>query len=202
MRDGLTVQEVVDYYHNFFVPAYADLVAFLSDKPVQVLVEIENYNSHLMRAMEDGSGDNVIASNLKKAKGHLQRGTLDCYKLLFVHISRQINEYFHGFSKVDIDIALGHTNFHQLFKQRQEFLVLIRNSRKTEMRNVGVNIEDTIIGYRDAVYNGFDLIQLLSDESPRVDQVKKYFLIRQIQANWVGYVVSAFVGVFIAGFFL
>ena len=195
MSEEPTIQVVVDYYHNFFVPAYADLVAFLGDKPVQVLVEIENYNSHMMRAMEDGSADGVISSNLKKAKGHLQRGTLDCYKLLFVHINRQINQYFDGFEKIDIDIALGHTNFHQLFQQRQEFIQIIRQSRTTEMQNVGVNIEGTIESYRSAVNNGFDLVELLSNEYPQFERVKKYFFIKQLQANWGGYVISAILGV-------
>ena len=44
----MTINEYSDFYHNYFKPAYANLVAVIADKPQQIIFEIENSFSHLI----------------------------------------------------------------------------------------------------------------------------------------------------------
>jgi hypothetical protein len=80
----MTINEYSDFYHNFFKPAYADLVAIIADKPQQIIFEIENSFSHIMvyHSTDSDVAQNVKDENLVKAHNHLVRATMDCYKLL------------------------------------------------------------------------------------------------------------------------
>lgn len=177
-------KELTDYYSNYFIPAYADLVSLTADKPAQVLVEIENFNSHIMAAFRHGSDSSDGKSNISKAKTHLQRATLDCYKLLFVEINNRIREFVTGLSTEDVAFTLG-DSYHNDLKAWHVFSQEIRKARKNELSNTGTQkIEDTIEQYNKAVNNGFELYEKIVNSLPKIAHVRKHLFWHSVKAHW------------------
>jgi len=74
------------YYREEFIPAYADVVVYLSAKPDETLLEIENIFSHVFQILNPELIDTKKMENIEKAKGHLERATLDCLKIIWGNI--------------------------------------------------------------------------------------------------------------------
>lgn len=184
MAQEITINEVIDYYENFFINAYADLVSLTADKPSQVLIEIENFNSHLMVVLKESSSQEDKRANLKKAKSHLQRGALDCYKLLFVELNDRIEDFVRGLSVNDVEFSLE-DEYKKNLKSWHEFSELIRESRKQEVTNVGSDkIDDTIRKYKKAVEHGFDLYRALSVSAARLATFREHLFLHSWKAHW------------------
>ena len=184
MAQEVTIDEVIDCYSNLFVDAYADLVSLTADKPSQVLIEIENFNSHLIVFLRKNGTPEEKQDNLKKAKGHLQRGALDCYKLLFVEINNRIRDFVRDLSVEDVAFALGDGHNEKL-KKWHDFSQLIREARKKEIKNIGSQqIADTIATYKNAVDHGFELYQSLGDSQAKLASVRKHLFFHSWKAHW------------------
>lgn len=149
----MTLKEYLDFYHNTFLPIYADTVALLADKPRQLVIEQENSLSHLTQYLKD----NKDIDNLKKAKGHLERAALDAYKISWVHIKRKIEK----FTNLDTNqLALAfNISEDEVNKMINEFDVLIREARTLEMNNIGQKDEQAIEKYAQAVKIGYQLLE-------------------------------------------
>ena len=87
----MNYNDFIKFYKEVFLPVYADVVIFLNDKPIQILVEIENIFSHLMIFFDKKNPRDERIDNLNKAYNHLLRVTLDSYKILWVEISKFID---------------------------------------------------------------------------------------------------------------
>jgi len=143
-------------------------------------VEIENFNSHLIKALE-GTESQV---NLSRAKTHLQRGALDCYKLLFVEINARIKNYVQSLSVTDVEFALGPV-YRQSLAQWQEFSNEIRQARRKEVASTGTDkLEEAIGNYRSAVEHGFLLLQQIADASPRLAEVRHHLFWHSFKTHW------------------
>jgi hypothetical protein len=172
----MQVKELIDYYYLKFIPAYADAVASLGDKPVQLLVEQENTLAHLFAYLED-KNDEV---NLKKAYGHLQRATLDCYKIIWIEYKEKLKFY----------ISLDNSNLALAFNSKEGEVLekikkidsLAKEARELESVNIGKNSTLALQKYIEVVelekelldsvdikkvssYNRFKLSHLLKDHS-------------------------------------
>lgn len=192
------IKTLLRYYSDTFVVAYADLVALTADKPVQVLVEIENFNSHLVSALQGNHGDDVVSSNLKKALDHLKRGTLDCYKLLFAELDSRIREFVKGLSVTDIEFGLGTAYFDTLSKWRN-FSEEIRQARRSEMSNTGApSLDKSIDQYKKAVEGGFGLYEVLAKSQPKIAEVRRRLFWYSVKSHWPFHLAEVLVGAFLA----
>ncbi len=122
-------KELVDLYENIFKPAYADLVAYIGDKPIDILIEIENTLSHIFVALNDNEQEEIRKSNIEKAYNHLIRATLDCYKLLWVKLNEDIDRIFEIKTK---RLALNISEY-ELIKLRNSFKEKAKEARKAEL---------------------------------------------------------------------
>lgn len=157
MGENSAIEDLIHYYATEFVNAYADAIAYLHKKPSEVLVQIENFNSHLMVALACNASDPKYIENIIKAKGHLRRACLDCYKIVFAEISERIKTYFHGLPQEEV---LAIHNIKTLLMSWQNYTDAIRASRKAELECVGSErIDNAIALYRDAVSSGDQLIE-------------------------------------------
>lgn len=198
MAQEITLNEVIDCYDKLFIGAYADLVSLTADKPSQVLIEIENFNSHLIVYLRENSSHEEKQDNLKKAKGHLQRGALDCYKLLFVEMNNRIRDFVRDLSVDDVAFSLGDGHNEKL-KKWHDFSQMIRESRKQELKNIGSqHINDTIAKYKNAVEHGFELYQALSDSQAKLASVRKHLFLHSWKAHWPFHVLEILVTAVIA----
>ena len=120
------INDVFTFYEANVAPAYAYLVAITGEKPIQVLVEIENAFAHLSQSVK---GENVQA-NIDKAYNHLVRLYIDLYKLLLVEV-KKISE------KRNIILDLS-------------FIKLTKEAREYEINHVGNADSIPIVGSKYA----------------------------------------------------
>jgi hypothetical protein len=172
----MDIKELVDYYYQKFIPAYADAVASLGDKPVQLLVEQENTLAHLIAYLENSSDE----ANLKKASAHLERATLDCYKIIWIEYKEKL-KFFISLDNSNLALAFN-SNESEVLKKIQKIDLLAKEARELESINIGKNSTLALDKYIEVVllekelldsvdlkkassYNKFKLSHLIKDHS-------------------------------------
>lgn len=192
----MKLSEIVSYYNDIFVPAYAYAVAELGDKPQQLLIEVENCNAHIMQGLSHDEGTAEYTENMKSAKRHLQRGALDSYKLIWVHLVENVERLLKG---VDASSEMFiHSSYYDLYMAYRDFVDEIEPVRRDEHSGVGKSTDDTIAAYKQAVDNAADLLKKVQKELPKIDHLRRYIWKQRIKENWVGYIVSGLVGAVIS----
>lgn len=91
--------ELFQYYNTFFKPPYTNIEARGNTIPVEILFEIHSSFDHIARHYVKGEDINKC---IAKAQAHIERGTLDLYKL---ELKAFIDEY-KKFTNEDIDFSL------------------------------------------------------------------------------------------------
>lgn len=91
---------------------------------------------------------NAREQNLIKAKGHIERATLDCYKLLWLFVEGDLTSLMGDAEKRVLCVNMAESD---LVSKYHEALAKILDSRHCELQNVGINLIDTIEKYRAAI---------------------------------------------------
>lgn len=183
----MTITDYSDFYHETFLPVYADLVAMIADKPQQIIFEIENSFSHLMVYHSTSSNvtTNTKDENLNKAFNHLVRATIDCYKILWTEIS----DFLDNIMKNDV-----HRTF--AFNEDETYILSIwknfkekaRNARQKEMSNIGIDYTETIFLYKEAIDEGMKLLDNFDFE--KFKKVKTFNISNLIKQNFIGFILG------------
>lgn len=111
-------------------------------------MELESAFVHLMNA----EALKNPTENLEKARGHIYRSTLDCYKLIWLKISDEINEVAYHRSAYRGDEA-------SLLQGLKDYDYLLRRARRLEMDSVGDStLNGSVIdAWSDAVRRGMEI---------------------------------------------
>ena len=133
-------------YAESFIEAYADIVSHTGEKPSVVLFEIEAAFVHLVK-YEMGTDPDA---NMKKAKGHLFRATLDCYKLLW-------RETHGAIAEVDIYKAAYNGKQEELTKKLRERKDATLSARRRELEFVGSEDETVFELWKKAANLSFEI---------------------------------------------
>ena len=170
--DRIPCDDILELHSIFkiqFRGAYADLVSYLADKPQQVLIELENTLAHIMQSVDPDHNDNVRSENINKAKAHLLRATLDCYKLLWVELKREINHIYSDPDKLKFALNMSEGEFLSL---RERFVKKANEARKKEIECVGISPTESLQLYAEAVHIGWNLVKAI--DYRKVDDLKKF----------------------------
>lgn len=162
-----TIDDLLLFYKTEFLPAYSDLVGYIADKPQEILLSIENILSHLLQYHNTALTEEQKRENITKAYNHLQRATLDCYKLLWVSLNKRIvqienDKNFYKFCTKLSEEELLHSI--DVFKRSAQ------EARSIEAQNIGVDVKPSLEGYKEAVQNGMNIIESI-DSSKEHDLV-------------------------------
>lgn len=149
-----TLPELLIFYKEVFLPAYAELVGYVGDKPAQVLIEIENMSTHLIRSLDESESETLRAENLNKAYNHLVRLAIDCYKMLWA----VVRDDFLEAEEIAIAAMADGITKPQFFLYKQEFKEMSKRARELEMSLVGTTPEGCLSAWSAAIYFGWDVI--------------------------------------------
>ncbi len=153
-----------EFYRAEFIPAYSDLVGFLLKKPRQVLTEQENALSHISQYFNPDMPSEKREENLKKSYSHLVRVTLDCYKLLLVQISKELELIYVDDKKRTFALNISEEEFlikyNELRKTAQE-------ARNIELVNMGNDPLVAIEEYKRAIKIGRELFEKIDKDKLR-----------------------------------
>lgn len=179
----ITLDEYLKYYHNVFFPAYSDAIAVTGDKPIQLIVEQENSLSHLSFYLSD----NNDTTNLLRAKGHLERATLDSYKLQWLFIKKQL-EIYTNIDRKNVAVAFN-LPAKEVLEKLDTFSKAVMKARKLEMQNIGKGISDAVEVYMEAVSIGVNLLENVDKE--KYSSYNDFKLTNWLQDNVIALVVGA-----------
>ncbi len=137
------LNRILKLYNDYFLGMYSGIVALVADKPRQVLVELENITTHLFPYFEDPDSEEG-KKNFEMAFNHLKRASIDCAKMYWSIIDKQIE-------KIDKDDTLRRYAInmpeHEFKNKYLEFKKSARSARYMEMSCVGKNSEACLDEY-------------------------------------------------------
>ena len=151
----MTQQDLIDFYNDSFLPVYADTVAYIADKPAQIIIEIENTFSHMAQYLNANNSSEIQEENLNKAYNHLLRATIDCYKMLWVEMSKDIEVFMGNNNNRKYSVNLPENESMQLWLQ---FKDKAKEARRQELSGVGVTPLQTIDAYKETVEIGWAIL--------------------------------------------
>lgn len=194
-------KEFFHVYKDFFLPSYSDLVAYLADKPSQILVEIENAFSHLAQTYNENISEKLQEENLNKATAHLQRISLDCYKLLWAEMKIEIDAIFKSHDMRSFGLNISEAEF---VSKKESFASKAREARKLEIDSVGIEPLKSLNTYGEAVELGWQILKSVDPNKAyklkkrsKLDRFKHY-LLDIVLGNIISNIVWVLFGLLIA----
>lgn len=178
----MNLNDYIEYYNNVFIPSYADAVALLADKPQQLIIEQENSLSHLILYLKD----NTDINNLKKAKGHLERGTLDAYKMMWVELKKKLL-YYTSHDKDNIALVFN-LSTQEVLEKLEKFDKNIKEARLIEARNIGKGNLEVSEKYLDSILIGMELIDAI--DFNKIKSHKKKTFKEIVKQNSLGFILG------------
>lgn len=173
------------YYRDEFVPAYADVVVFETAKPDETLLELENILSHVFQVLNPELNDTKKTENIEKAKGHLERATLDCLKIIWGDVGELIQDINEDEDERRYCVNLSEADFK---RKVAEYYELLAEARLIEMQSIGKTHDDTIKAYKRAIQLAKEL--LLSIDDAKIDNFASFRRIIKMKSNALSFVLG------------
>jgi hypothetical protein len=188
------IDELFKFYRDECVPAYADLVGYLVDKPAQFLIEIENAFAHVAQYYNPEVDPKDKEKNISKAMDHLTRVTLDSYKLLWSTMDNSLTDVYGDDFKRAYCVNMAQTEF---VSEYQNFKKLAQEAREIEIQNIGVQPLKALDAYKKVIQLGDDLIARIDRD--KIDSSKKILRVISLKRSGVEIAISFFGGL-LSGF--
>ena len=192
----MSIDKLFEFYRDQFIPAYADLVGYIGDKPQRVINEIENVFTHVAQSFNPNISKEDQEKNITKAYDHMVRSLLDCVKSLWVEINDDIEKIHQDTNKRRFGINMREEEW---MTQYSKFKKIAQDARKTELKNVGVNAMASIDKYREAILIGVNLLENVDSE--KIKSFESFYGRFKLKVLTKEVVISVIAGL-IAGFAL
>lgn len=150
-----------ELYRAEFIPVYADVIAFLDDKPDETLYEIEQILSHIDKIFDPKLDEQTRLKNVDKAVGHLERAILDCVKILWIEINRKVDLIYKDASRRKYCVNMSESEF---TKKYIKYNKLLSAARRTELESAGISPSKSIPEYKNAIQLGKELLESIDDD--------------------------------------
>lgn len=161
------IDDLFEFYRDWCIPAYSDLVGYVAVKPEQIPVEFENAFAHVAQFYNPGITLEEKVNNISKAKDHLIRVTLDSYKLLWTEMEADIDLIKSDPFKLKYCINMKQGDFlskYQNFKQKAQ------TARNLEMGSIGIDPLSALDCYKEAIDIGRELIDAIDREKVKYSE--------------------------------
>ena len=185
----MTPEEFFVFYRTRFIPIYGDFTALAIVKPMQVLIEESNTLSHLSQYYNTALPEDVRKDNLKKAKNHLVRVTLDLHKLVWAHLKNLLDPFISDHRK----LLCFNLPEDEVLKMFRDFREMGRQARRYEVERIGDDPIGSILKYEDVNAIGQRLQNALDGgREKRVNSLVRVFNLKQFCASILASVVAGF----------
>lgn len=182
--------DLFKFYREEFVPAYSDTVGFIAKKPRQVLTEVENTFSHLAQYYNPALNADRQEENLRKARDHLERVTLDCYKILWIEMNGILSEFYEDEDKRLFTINMPE---HEFLKNFNLFREKAQEARRIEMTSLGSRPLKAVELYKEPVDIGKTLIN--SIDGHKSNKFDGYRRIISSKKTVIAFIIGILTGV-------
>jgi len=181
----MDIDKFLEFYKNIFIPVYADLVAYIADKPIQIIIEIENSFAHLTIFLDKTNTKEIQIENLNKAYNHLLRASLDCYKLLWIEMSKDIDIILKDENKRKFTTNMPEIEILQLYTQFKEKAKI---ARKKELQTIGLNNQKVLNEYKETIEIGWKILHNFDKE--KLESYSKFNIKNIIKQHGIGFIIG------------
>lgn len=166
MNKNSLCEELSPLYEDYLKvikPLIVDIERFYKKFPFQLYNEIRAFNDHVARCY-DAPNQETIGANAKKARGHIDRIMLDCYKFLDVKLFDRIIKRFERRTK---RIDLGMIDNGDFYRSYQQIRGAIVGDYKEARRLEAAEDKKPALDSFDKVYQGYRKLEDLLLENER-----------------------------------
>ena len=152
--------------------------------PVEILNEIRAIFQHFIRCYMLNNDDD-INKNINKARSHLKRAILDCFKYICVSFDEEYKAFLHTFRHVDLREVNNGIFLTDITRAYQNAKFLLVNAKNIEA--VADDVQECFNEYEKA-YNAYlKLHNLITDNESYVVAAKKKQMLKNIMSvlGWV-----------------
>jgi len=181
----MDIDKFLEFYKNKFIPVYADLVAFIADKPIQIIIEVENSFAHLTIFLDKTNPKDIQIENLNKAYNHLLRASLDCYKLLWIEMSKDIDIILKDENKRKFTTNMPEIEILQLYTQFKEKAKI---ARKKELQTIGLNNQEVLNEYKETIEIGWKILHSIDKE--KLESYSTFNIKNILKTQWIGFIIG------------
>jgi hypothetical protein len=186
-----------EVYNESIKPLIADIETHYEKFPTPIFNEIRAFNDHIARCYAKTSNQDIIEEEITKAKSHIERILLDCYKYLNVSFFKKtVLEFERRTRWVDITTIDNGEFCIEYNRMRNGIALDLKEAKKLESRNK----EEALLLY-EKVYNSHNnLDDLLEKSQTKINWAIARFTTKKMLAflAWLGAaIISGIVSSFV-----
>jgi hypothetical protein len=162
-------------YNDTLKPLLAAVESKYEQQPSALFNEIRSFNDHIARCYIPTATVGFIKENLDRARGHLKRAILDCFKHLNIYYHKSATKFERTCRYFDIT-AVNNGKFHIAYRElKQDAIKCVREAKKYET----LNEEKAFAAYQDAYDKYVALDDLINDNCAHIMFARVKFSIKR-----------------------
>jgi len=185
-------------YIEVIKPLIAEIEVRYEKFPTPIFNEIRAFNDHVARCHREGISDSDIEDELRKAKGHIERIILDCYKFLDVALHRNVIERFDKRTK-GIDLgAISNGTFFRFYSESKKYI----NTHLKEAKLLEIQDKEKSVEKYELAYNKFsELETFLIDNEQHICWARARYYSSKI-LKLIGWLLAAIISGIISSIYI
>ena len=149
-------------YSEVVKPLIAEIEARFEEFPAPIHNEIRAYNDHVARCYFNIDKPEIVDEQVNKAKGHIERIVLDCYKYLNVRLyDETVVKFTRRTKRIDLT-AIGNGDFYIEYRKHRQFI--IKNLKKAKLLEFAPDKDESLKCYKE-VHSRYTELELLIDSN-------------------------------------
>jgi hypothetical protein len=186
-------------YNEVIKPLVAEIEARFESFPTSLFNEIRAFNDHVSRCYQKPNDGARIDEQVRKAKGHIERIVLDCYKYLNVSLyDLIIKDFDKTYKRVDLS-AINNGEF--LIKHRELTREITLKLKEAKLKETQDDKSESISIYQD-VHNKYTELEELIDTNCRSLFWARGKFYRNMCVNFLGWLLAAIISGIISSSFI
>lgn len=186
-------------YNEVIKPLIAEIEVRFEAFPTSIFNEIRAFNDHVSRCYKKPDDKAWIDEQVRKAKGHIERIVLDCYKYLNVSLyDLTIKKFDRTYKGVDLS---GIDNGEFFIKHRELTREITRRLKEAKLKETQEDKSESISIYQH-VYNKYAELEVLIDSNCRNLFWARGKFYRNICLKFFGWLLAAVISGIISSSFI
>ena len=171
-----TAPDLFFQYNNVIKPLVAEIEARGEVMPQPLFNEIRAFTDHIARCYRDGITEDAINDELLKARRHIVRITLDCFKCLNILVFQEIEQFEHRTRNINLK-SIDNGEFYPKYKKmRRDASESVKKAKMAE----SVDSDAAQRLYEEALNRYIAIENLIKDSTEEVKWARVNFSARRI----------------------
>lgn len=157
-------------YCDIIKPLIAQIEAQSEKFPLPLFNELRAFNDHIARCYYNNPSDKYIHEQISKARRHITRITLDCFKCLDGLLYQQIEQFEKQTKNIDLTVLDNGLFYPEYSRKKVEAAKIVREAKIQE----SFNTDYALSKYQDA----FNLYSQITESINAVSEKAKWARVR------------------------